>query len=323
MLSLLAAAGLLAAFGVPRVPVARSEGGLVDDSQDRLGGDPCRPDSSAGDRRPDFCLDDRQPGSRALVVYASRILGLEDWQTGFPLAAIGIGIGIGSVAAGRLSASKVEYGLLPLGALGLTLSTLAFGLVGPGLWGTIALMGAVGVFSGLLFVPLNALVQWRAPRDRRGAVIALGNMLVNAGMLGGSVLAFALAGAGFSARGTFLGASAMLAVGTLWALWLVPDAFLRFLLIMLANTLYRLRVLGRENVPLEGPALLTPNHVSFADGLFVIASIDRPVRFVVYAEFFRSPILGPFLRAMRAIPIASTRRAADDPRSVSRGGPRA
>ena len=61
-------------------------------------------------------------------------------------------------------------------------------------------MALIGVFSGLLFVPLNALIQWRAPDDRRGAVIALANMLVNVGMLAGSVLALSLAGAGFSAE---------------------------------------------------------------------------------------------------------------------------
>jgi acyl-[acyl-carrier-protein]-phospholipid O-acyltransferase/long-chain-fatty-acid--[acyl-carrier-protein] ligase len=137
-------------------------------------------------------------------------------------------------------------------------------------------------------------------------VIALTNVLVFAGMLAGSVLAMATASAGVSVRGTFFGASLALAVGFLWALSLVPEAFLRFLLILLANTLYRLRVVGRANVPLEGPALLTPNHVSFADGLFVIAAIDRPVRFVVYADYFRRPFLGWVLRSMRAIPISAS-----------------
>ncbi|MFO0892783.1 MAG: AMP-binding protein [Isosphaeraceae bacterium] len=72
------------------------------------------------------------------------------------------------------------------------------------------------------------------------------------------------------------------------------------------GTFYRLRVVGRENVPLEGPALLTPNHVSFVDGLFLIAAIDRPIRFVVYAEYFKRPLIGRFLRAMKAIPIAGS-----------------
>ena len=96
----------------------------------------------------------------------------------------------------------------------------------------------------------------------------------------------------------------MLAAATLWALWLAPDALLRFLLILLAGTLYKLRVLGRSNVPDNGPALLTPNHVSFVDGLFVMGTIDRPIRFVVYAEYFKRPLLGRFLRTMGAIPIA-------------------
>ena len=69
---------------------------------------------------------------------------------------------------------------------------------------------------------------------------------------------------------------------------LVPDAFMRFLLIMMANTIYKLRIVGRENIPREGPALLTPNHVSFADGLFVIATTDRPREMPLRAKSARS-----------------------------------
>jgi acyl-[acyl-carrier-protein]-phospholipid O-acyltransferase/long-chain-fatty-acid--[acyl-carrier-protein] ligase len=125
-------------------------------------------------------------------------------------------------------------------------------------------------------------------------------------MLAGSLLAMAAGWEGLSARETFLATSFVLAGGFLWALWLVPDAFLRFVLLVLAHTLYRLRVIGRENVPAEGPALLTPNHVSFVDGLFLIGSTDRPIRFVVYAEYFQKPLMGVFLRSMRAIPISGT-----------------
>ena len=81
-------------------------------------------------------------------------------------------------------------------------------------------------------------------------MIALTNVPgVRQDVLAGSVLAMVTARAGLSARGTFLGASIVLAAGTAWSLRLVPDAFLRFILLVLANTLYRLRVVGRENVP--------------------------------------------------------------------------
>ena len=304
LLAGVSALGLVAALGIPRVPAARSEGGLAETFQ--LAWWAIRADRilrlAIMGQVIVWSIASLVPAP--VLAYAMKTLELPEWMSGLPLAAIGIGIGVGSLAAGRLSASKVEYGLVPLGALGLTLSTLAFALIGPGLAGTILLMGLVGFSAGLVFVPLSALIQWRSPEDRRGAVIALGNMLVNVGMLAGSILAMVLAAGGFSARGTFLGASAVLAVGTLWALWLAPDALLRFLLILLASTLYKLRVLGRSNVPDHGPALLTPNHVSFVDGLFVMGTIDRPIRFVVYAEYFKRPLLGRFLRTMGAIPIA-------------------
>jgi len=55
------------------------------------------------------------------------------------------------------------------------------------------IMTLLGIFSGFLFVPLNALLQWRSPPDRRGAIISFANALVYAGMLMGSVLALVLA----------------------------------------------------------------------------------------------------------------------------------
>ncbi len=75
----------------------------------------------------------------------------------------------------------------------------------------------------------------------------------------------------------------------MWAFSLVPESFLRFILIGLSQVLYRVRVVGRSNIPAEGGALLVPNHVTFADGLFVIAATDRPVRFMIYASYFDRP----------------------------------
>jgi len=306
VLSGVSVAGLVAALGVPRVGVARAEGGLAETV--KIAWSSIRADRilSLAVRGQVFVWTVAALIPVPVQTYALKTLELNETTAGLILAAIAIGIGAGCIAAGKLSASKVEYGLLPLGAIGLTLTTFAFGLTAPRLAGTVVLMTLTGFFSGLLFVPLNALIQWRAPEDRRGAVIALTNVMVFGGMLLGSLLAMAAPRAGLSVPGTFLVASAVLAAGSVWALRLVPDAFLRFLLVMSAHTLYRLRVVGRANVPGEGGALLTPNHVSFVDGLFLVATIDRPIRFVVYADYFQSPVLGPFLRSMRAIPISGS-----------------
>jgi acyl-[acyl-carrier-protein]-phospholipid O-acyltransferase/long-chain-fatty-acid--[acyl-carrier-protein] ligase len=306
ILVVIATFGLLASLTIPRVSAARAEGGLA--TTTRLAWE-----AIAADRVLRLALIGQvfvwtlaTLVPLVILAYDAATLNLEDWQSGLPLAALGIGVGAGCLLAGRLSASKVEYGLLPLGALGLTVSALAFAVIGPELPGTIVVMAFLGVFSGLLFVPLNALLQWRSPADRRGAVIATANVLVYAGMLLGTFLALVLARAGVSGREIFLFASLALAGGFVWALTLVPDAFLRFLLIGLAHTIYRVRVVGRSNVPSDGGALLVPNHVSFADGLFIIASTDRPVRFVVYANYFDRLFIGWVLRSMKAIPISPT-----------------
>ena len=306
VLVVFAVAGILASVTIPDVPAARSEGGLA--ATVRMAYEAIR-----GDRVLRLAVIGQViVWSIASLVpapvlpYAKIVLKLDDWMTGLPLAALGVGIGVGCLLAGRLSAANVEYGLIPLGAFGMAASALVFSAWGPGLIGTMVVLGVLGLFAGLVLVPLNALVQWRAPADRRGAVIALTNVLVYAGMLAGSVLALGLAEAQLSARGVFLALAVGLGVGFVWALTLVPEAFLRFVIVGLGNTIYRVRLIGRENIPREGPGLLVPNHVSFIDGLFVMASTDRPVRFVIYADYFRRPLLGPILRAMRAIPITAT-----------------
>jgi acyl-[acyl-carrier-protein]-phospholipid O-acyltransferase/long-chain-fatty-acid--[acyl-carrier-protein] ligase len=306
ILAVFSAVGLVSALAVPHVPAARAEGGLA--TTVRIAAESIRADrvlrlAIFGEV---FVWSIAMIVPAAILPYAKQGLGLDNSVANIPLAALAIGIGLGSLLAGKLSAAKVEYGLLPLGAIGLTMSALLFAAIGPGIAGTMILMGLLGISAGLVFVPINALLQWRSPADRRGAVIAVANVLTNAGMIAGSFVALALALYNVSPRGTFLVASLLLAGGTIWAISLVPEAFIRFILIGLANTLYRVRIIGRSNVPAEGGALLVPNHVSFADGLFLIASTDRRIRFVVYSAYFEKSLTGWLLRAMKAIPIRSS-----------------
>ncbi len=304
ILSVFSALGLIAAYWIPHVRPARSQGGLgttVRLASESINSDRVLKLALIGQV---FIWTIATLVPLVILAYDASHLKLSNSLSGLPLAALAIGVGAGCVIAGKLSASKVETGLIPLGALGLSITALAFAAFGPGLFGTIAVMTFLGIFSGFLFVPLNALLQWRSPADRRGAVIAMANALVYGGMVLATILAIVLARAEISARGTFLISSIVLAGGFLWALKLTPDTFYRFVLIGLAHTLYRVRFVGRANIPSEGGALLVPNHVTFADGLFIIASTDRPVRFVVWDAYFKRPIQGPMLRAMKAIPIS-------------------
>ncbi|WP_337176522.1 MFS transporter [Paludisphaera sp.] len=307
VLMMLSAAGLAAASTVPVVPAARSEGGLrrtIDMAIEAIRGDRVLRLSVVGQVIV-WSIASIVPSP--LLPYGMITLGLEPFQAGLLAAALGIGVGIGCYLAGRISGKQVEYGLIPLGALGMSVSALLFGAWGPGVYGTIALMGLLGFFAGFVLVPLNALIQWRSPADRRGAVIAVTNTLVYVGMLIGAGLALGFAALDFSAPTIFLVMGAGLLVGFVWAFSLVPEAFFRFVLLSMAATVYRVRYVGRHHIPSEGQALLVPNHVSFVDGLFIMALSDRPVRFVVYAEYFDKPLIGRLLRTMRAIPISASR----------------
>jgi acyl-[acyl-carrier-protein]-phospholipid O-acyltransferase/long-chain-fatty-acid--[acyl-carrier-protein] ligase len=241
-----------------------------------------------------------------LIVYGKTILRLGEAWIGVPLGVFGLGVGLGSELAGRIAKNRVEMGFVPLGAVGLAVLTTLLGVFAPGLLGTCALMLLLGVASGFVVVPLNALQQWRAPESHRGAVIAVSNTFAFLGMLLGSLLGGQLALQGFSCRGILLGASAFTLVGTVFAVWLLPQALVRTLLLLVTTTFYRLAIRGGANVPQQGGVLLAPNHQSFVDGLFLGASTDRPIRFVVDRAQYERPLVGRVLRWMGAIPVSQT-----------------
>jgi 1-acyl-sn-glycerol-3-phosphate acyltransferase len=67
--------------------------------------------------------------------------------------------------------------------------------------------------------------------------------------------------------------------------WLLKWVFIGPLL----RLVFRPRTEGVENVPLEGPAILASNHLSYADWLFMPLTLSRRVTFVAKAEYFTTP----------------------------------
>ena len=236
-------------------------------------------------------------------------LRLDEKHTSYLFAALGIGIGVGSYAAGKLSGGKIEYGLVPLGALGLSL----FGaiLARPGLAEADArwLLMALGFFGGFFIVPISAIMQHRPEKERKGTVLAVANLLSFVGI-------FLASGAHWlltkylhvAPPGFFLIGSVMTLIGTVYIVYLLPDSLLRLLLWMFTHSVYRINVEGRDNIPEKGGALFVCNHVSFVDALLVLASTDRPLRCIMFKDIYDHPIVKPFAKVMRNIPISSKLR---------------
>ena len=72
--------------------------------------------------------------------------------------------------------------------------------------------------------------------------------------------------------------------------------FVQLLFSILFRIIYRLRVIGRENIPRKGPVVIACNHVSLLDPPMVGTASSRPVHFMAKSELF-VPVLGTCTKA--------------------------
>jgi acyl-[acyl-carrier-protein]-phospholipid O-acyltransferase / long-chain-fatty-acid--[acyl-carrier-protein] ligase len=241
-----------------------------------------------------------------IFLYGQDVLHLDSSHGGLLQAAVAIGIGLGSFAAGYLSGGKIEYGLIPLGSLAMTAFGLCLSIHGLSFQGVLALLACLGFSSGFFIVPISALIQHIPEEQHKGIVLGASNWLsfVGIGVASGAYYAMSR-WLDLSSEAIFLWASVATLAATAYVLYLLPDALLRLLLWMLTHTLYRLDVAGRERVPARGGALLVPNHVSMADAVLLLASVDRPVRFLMFKGSYDHPLVKPFAKILGVIPISS------------------
>lgn len=112
-----------------------------------------------------------------IFLYAKDMMNASPKLSGFLLIAVAIGIALGSVTAGKVSGKKVEMGLVPFGALGMSLFAIDLGWSYTSTWHTIADLFMLGFSAGFYDIPLSALVQYRSPAGERGRVMATTNFL--------------------------------------------------------------------------------------------------------------------------------------------------
>ena len=276
--------------------------------------------------------------------FAKGVLHGNEQVASLLLVLFSVGVGIGSLLCERLSHRQVEIGLVPLGALGMTVFTvdLYFALQGlsshagytlaafvaqPAHWRVMADLLLLSLFAGLYSVPMYALIQLRSAPTHRARIIAANNILNALFMIASALMAGALLGAGFSISQIFLILGIANAVVALYIFLLVPEYLLRFIAWAASHLVYRLRVEGSERIPLDGPAVLVANHVSFIDAVLLMAVSPRPIRFLMDHRIFKAPVLGWIFRLAKCIPIAprdqdpeAYQRAFDEAAKVLREG---
>ena len=241
-----------------------------------------------------------------IVIYGPDVLHIGQTKTGYLNAMLAVGIGIGSMAAGWLSDNKIEYGLIPLGSIGMTGTGLALGVTPHGMAGSAALLGMLGFWAGFFAVPVNALIQHKPAEEDKGGIIAAANLLSFVGIALSSGVYFVFtAYVHLNPRGVIVAASCITAFSTVYVLYLLPEWFGRLILFFATRTVYRVRVIGRDYFPEKAGALLVCNHMSFVDVALLVAATDRPIRFVMYQGIYNHPLVKPFAKMVKAIPISS------------------
>ncbi len=245
---------------------------------------------------------------QSVMIYGRNDLQLSYFNTSILFAMMAVGIGLGSFAAGYISARKIEYGLIPLGAIGVSVFSFLMGQDGLPTQQFGLFLGLLGFFGGFYIVPINALIQHRPDNTRKGSIIATQALLSWVGILLSSGVYFLLKSIGFSTSDVFTVIGFVTLFSTAYVLWLQPDSLLRLLLVLLTNTIYRIRIQGRDNIPDKGGVLFVCNHLSYVDALLLFASIDRPVRFIMARDIYNIWFIKPLAKILKVIPIPSKQR---------------
>lgn len=255
--------------------------------------------------------------------FAKEVLHGNEQVASLLLVVFSVGIGVGSLLCEVLSRRQVEIGLVPLGAIGMSVFAIDLYFASRGLQAYASPLGAVeflrepahwrvmldllllSLFAGLYSVPMYALIQLRSQPTHRARIIAANNILNALFMIASSVMAGALLAAQFTVPQIFLFTGIANAVVAFYIFMLVPEYLLRFYAWVLSRIIYRFKVRGDEHIPSQGAAILACNHVSFVDAVLLMAASPRPIYFIMDHRIFRVPVLGWIFRLAKAIPVAS------------------
>jgi len=254
--------------------------------------------------------------------FAREVLHGDEHVASLMLVLFSIGIGTGALLCEVLGRRHVEIGLVPLGAIGMSVFAIDLYFAAhalppgpmldvqsfvalPAHWRVMADLVLLSLCTGLYSVPMYALIQLRTPPTHRARVIAANNILNALFMVVSALLAALMLYAGSSIPEIFLTAGLANALVAGYIFLLVPEYLLRFVAWVMSHLVYRFKVRGDQHIPATGPALLVCNHVSFVDAVLLMSASPRPIYFLMDARIFKLPLLGALFRLARAIPVVT------------------
>lgn len=219
-----------------------------------------------------------------IIPYAVQSLQLSDIQGGYLFFLTALGIGTGALIAGKVSGRIVELGLVPFGALGISISAFMLDIFSTHLLIVIPLVTTLGIFGGIFEIPLDSYIQVASPRKSRGQMVAATNFMSFMGVLFASALIYLnseVFGINSDRGFTMIG---LLTLAVMLAFtYQFFDYLTRFVGSILSKLHFRTQFNGQENIP-ECPALYVCTHTAWNDTLLIMGSQRRRMRFFIEHE---------------------------------------
>lgn len=238
----------------------------------------------------------------AVQIYplAAQIINANNQVIAFFLIIFSIGVAVGSFACSKILKGFINTTYVPLSAIGMGVSLFLLYLFTknyPTAESSVNFIGflqlphafaisfnlfLLAFWGGMYIIPLNALMQSRAPRAYVATVIAGNNIFNSLGMVLIAIFAIIFLALGFSIPQLFLTMAIFSAMVSLYICSLLPDALTRSLVQALLGFLFKSRVSGINNFRRAGKkVLIVSNHVSLLDGVLLAAFMPERITFAI------------------------------------------
>lgn len=241
----------------------------------------------------------------AFPVHIKDILGIDNtFQIQACIALSGLGIIVGSMIAGRYSKHYIETGLIPLGAL-----LLSVALVFTPFLSSLNSYGIVffifGLGGAIFIVPLNSLIQFHSKKEQLGSILAGNNFIQNIGMFIFLAIAACFGYFNLDIEWLFFISIITSVCVAIYVIALMPFSLVRLLVSIALFQRYKLNVEGFDNIPQNGGVLLLGNHISFIDWAIIQMAVPRKVYFVMEKSIYSRWYIRFFIDFFGVIPVSN------------------
>lgn len=243
-----------------------------------------------------------------MIPFAVQSLHLTDIQGGYLFLLTALGIGTGSLLAGKISGKIVELGLVPIAGVGIVISCYLMDAFSNHLFVILPLVVILGMFGGVYQIPLDSYIQVASPNRYRGQIVAATNFLSFFGVLCASCLLYVLtevfglrADKGFTIIGNI---SLAVTVGVTFQFF---DYLSRFIAMILSRLHFKIHFNGAENIP-KTPAIYVCTHTAWNDTLLLLGAQRRRMRFFIENEQDHTKWLRRMYHLLRIVQMPSIER---------------